>query len=76
MFTTILSLIGKGLISLAYAIVYVYASEIFPTEVRNVGVGTASMCARISSMSSHYVGGPLVRLVAAFDAMKRLFAKI
>ena len=66
MFTTILSLIGKGLISLAYAIVYVYASEIFPTEVRNVGVGTVVMFARISSMSSHYVGGPLVRLVTAY----------
>jgi hypothetical protein len=32
-----------------------------PTEVRNIGIGTASMCARISGMVAPFVGGPLVR---------------
>ena len=58
--TVVFAMFGKALISFAYSVVYVYASEIFPTEVRNVGVGTAAMCGRISSMAASYVGGPLV----------------
>ena len=58
--TVIFAMFGKAFISFGYSVVYVYASEIFPTEVRNVGVGTAAMCGRISSMAASYVGGPLV----------------
>ena len=58
--TTALSIVGKALVSIAFSVVYVHSSELFPTEVRNVGVGTASMCARISSMAASYLGGPLV----------------
>ena len=57
---TVFALFGKGFISVAYAVVYLFASEIFPTEVRQVGMGTASMLARISGMAAPYVGGPLV----------------
>ena len=53
-------MLGKLFISITFAVVYVHASELIPTEVRNVGVGSASMCARISSMAAAYVGGPLV----------------
>jgi len=60
--TVTFSMLGKLFISVTFSCIYVYSSELFPTEVRNVGVGTASMCARISSMASSYVGGPLVRL--------------
>jgi len=59
--TVVFAMFGKAFISFAYSVVYVYASEIFPTEIRNVGVGTAAMCGRISSMAASYVGGPLVR---------------
>jgi len=58
---SILSLIGKGLITVAFDVVYVYGSEIFPTEVRMIGLGTASMFARVASMGASFVGGPLVR---------------
>ena len=57
---TVFSLFGKGFISVTLAVVYLFASEIFPTEVRQVGMGTASMLARISGMAAPYVGGPLV----------------
>jgi len=57
---------GKAFISFAYSVVYVYASEIFPTEIRNIGVGTAAMCGRVSSMAASYVGGPLVRSISSF----------
>jgi len=55
-------MLGKTLICITYSVLYVFANELFPTEVRNVGVGTASMCARLSSMSASFVGGPLVSL--------------
>jgi len=58
---TALSIVGKALISISFAVVYIHASELFPTEIRNVGIGTASMCARISSMTASYAGKPLVR---------------
>jgi len=58
--TVAFAMLGKLFISVTFSCIYVYSSELFPTEVRNVGLGTASMCARISSMASSYVGGPLV----------------
>ena len=47
---TVLSMLGKFFCSAAFAIVYVYAAELFPTVVRNVGVGSSSMCARIAGL--------------------------
>jgi len=58
--TVAFAMLGKLFISITFAVVYVHASELIPTEVRNVGVGSASMCARVSSMAAAYVGGPLV----------------
>ena len=60
--TVTFSMLGKLFISVTFSCIYVYSSELFPTEVRSIGVGTASMCARISSMAAAYVGGPLVSL--------------
>jgi len=54
-------MLGKSLICIAYSVVYVFGNEIFPTEVRNVGVGTAIMCSHVTSMTAAYVGGPMVR---------------
>jgi len=67
-------MLGKMFISVTFSCIYVYSSELFPTEVRNVGLGTASMCARVSSMASAYVGGPLVsRLTHNSDKNKENF---
>lgn len=41
--------------SISFPTVYLYAGEIFPTVVRNVGVGTASMIARVGSMIAPFV---------------------
>lgn len=54
---------GKMAITIAYSLVYIYASELFPTESRNVGMATASMSGRIGSVLAPHMGTPLVRLL-------------
>eukprot|EP00096_Caligus_rogercresseyi_P010966 TRINITY_DN4168_c0_g1_i1.p1 TRINITY_DN4168_c0_g1~~TRINITY_DN4168_c0_g1_i1.p1 ORF type:complete len:606 (-),score=82.03 TRINITY_DN4168_c0_g1_i1:387-2204(-) len=46
---------GKFLISMTFAIAYLYTAELFPTPVRNVAVGAASTFARIGSMVVPYI---------------------
>ncbi|KAJ6641511.1 Organic cation transporter protein [Pseudolycoriella hygida] len=55
--TIALSSIGIIGITVSFPTAYLYASELFPTVVRNVGVGTASMAARVGSMVAPFVAG-------------------
>ena len=41
---------GKFCIAGAYAIIYLYSSELFPTSIRNSCMGACSMMARVGSM--------------------------
>ena len=50
-----LSMIGKLAITASYGVVYIFSAELYPTEVRNVGMGGSSMCARIGGMLCPYV---------------------
>ncbi|XP_023222063.1 organic cation transporter protein-like isoform X2 [Centruroides sculpturatus] len=50
-----LSMLGKFCITSSYIIVYIFSAEIFPTVVRNVGVGTSSTFARIGSAIAPFV---------------------
>ncbi|CAG9859357.1 unnamed protein product [Phyllotreta striolata] len=52
---TVLSSIGMFGMALAFPNVYIYSGELFPTVVRNVGVGFSSMCARVGSMIAPFV---------------------
>lgn len=42
-------------ISMSYATVYIYAGEIYPTKVRNLGIGVCSMMSRVGSMIAPFV---------------------
>lgn len=42
-------------ISGAFEVLYIFSSELFPTVVRNTGMGTSSACARAGSMLSPYI---------------------
>ncbi|KAL8575563.1 hypothetical protein ACOMHN_059627 [Nucella lapillus] len=53
--TITLSMIGKFGSSAAFAIIYVFSAELFPTLVRNSGMGASSLFARIGGIASPYV---------------------
>lgn len=47
-------MIGKFGITASFSIVYVYTAELYPTVVRNMGVGASSMASRFGSILSPY----------------------
>jgi OCT family organic cation transporter-like MFS transporter 4/5 len=56
-----MSMVGKLFVVISFSGIYVFTSEVFPTEVRTTGMGAASFVARISGILAPFVGGPLVR---------------
>ncbi|XP_054718179.1 organic cation transporter protein-like [Uloborus diversus] len=49
------SMFGKFCITCSFAITYVFTAEIFPTVVRNIGLGSASLFARFGSVLAPFV---------------------
>ncbi|XP_059172875.1 organic cation transporter protein-like [Physella acuta] len=48
--SVVLAMLGKFGITASYAIIYLMAAELFPTVIRNIGMGVASMSARIGGI--------------------------
>ena len=46
---------GKLGASASFGVAYIYASELFPTPMRGIGVGTASACGRIGGVLSPFI---------------------
>lgn len=46
----ILALMGKMFISASFGVIYIYSAELYPTSVRNVGMGIVAMAARTGGM--------------------------
>uniref|UniRef100_A0A674PD56 Si:dkey-166k12.1 n=1 Tax=Takifugu rubripes TaxID=31033 RepID=A0A674PD56_TAKRU len=55
---TALAMLGKFGISASFAVIYVYTAEIFPTVLRQTGIGASSMFARIGGILA-----PLINLL-------------
>ncbi|XP_041831789.1 organic cation transporter protein [Melanotaenia boesemani] len=49
-FRTVLAMIGKFGITASLSIIYVYSAEVFPTVIRQNGIGIGSMCARFGGV--------------------------
>ena len=45
-----LALLGRMFSSIQFAIVYTYTPELYPTEIRTMGIGTSSMVGRVAGM--------------------------
>ncbi|XP_074549422.1 solute carrier family 22 member 13-like [Halichoeres trimaculatus] len=58
---TVTAVIGKMAATTAFGTVYVYTPELYPTVLRQNGVGLNSMCARVAGFLA-----PLVRLLDVF----------
>ncbi|XP_014800389.1 PREDICTED: solute carrier family 22 member 13 [Calidris pugnax] len=59
--TTVLATIGKFTATASFSTSYVYAAELFPTIVRQTGVGLCSMSARVAGIVA-----PLIRLLSEY----------
>ena len=55
-----INIVLKLLVSASYAIIYIYANELFPTNVRNTGMGACSMIARIGAIIGTFCNDSLV----------------
>ena len=58
---TILAQIGRFSITGSFSMVFVYAVEIYPTVVRNVGLGSSSVWARVGGVIAPYIGRELAK---------------
>ncbi|XP_061095366.1 solute carrier family 22 member 13-like isoform X3 [Conger conger] len=58
---TVIAVIGKFSLASSFSIVYVYSAELYPTAVRQNGVGLNSACARVAGILA-----PLVRLLDVY----------
>ncbi|XP_048771044.2 organic cation transporter protein-like isoform X2 [Ostrea edulis] len=64
--TTTLAMIGKLGSAAAFAVIYVFSAELYPTVVRNAGMGASSCCARIGGILAPYVADSGVMIGGKF----------
>ena len=67
-----MSTLGKFGAICAFAIIYVQAAEIFPTVLRNSGIGSSSSIARVGSILAPVIGRELVRIFFPFPKFPKI----
>ena len=53
---TVLAIVGKFFITMAFGIIYFYTNELFPTVIRATGMGTCGMMCRIGGIVAGWLG--------------------
>ena len=59
-------MLGKVGIAAAYGIIYVWSAELYPTVVRNAGVGISSTFANLGAMIASYIADIVRQLQSYF----------
>ncbi|XP_033637857.1 organic cation transporter protein-like [Asterias rubens] len=49
------AMFGKFCITCSFSVAFLYGTEIFPTPVRNIGFGIASICGRVGSILAPFI---------------------
>ncbi|KAG8439198.1 hypothetical protein GDO86_005424 [Hymenochirus boettgeri] len=52
--SNVLVIMGKFCVTAAFSMAYVYTAELYPTVIRNTGIGVGSVSARVGSIISPY----------------------
>ena len=72
-----LALIGKSCVTGAFGTAYQLSAEIYPTVVRNAGMGSSSAVARVGSMLSPYIAKSVsVLILDIFNSLLSLVLAI
>ncbi|XP_029001415.1 solute carrier family 22 member 13b [Betta splendens] len=61
---TVIAVLGKFAATASFSTVYVYTAELYPTILRQNGVGLNSMCARVAGILA-----PMIRLLDVYHAI-------
>ncbi|XP_078146124.1 organic cation transporter protein [Centroberyx gerrardi] len=65
---TVLAMVGKFGITASLSIIYVYSAEVFPTVIRQNGIGIGSMCARAGGVLA-----PIIYLLRGISKQAPMF---
>lgn len=60
---------GKFGLTISFTVVYIYTAELYPTVLRNLGMGLCSSAARIGSITAPYIiflGKPALSCLTVF----------
>ena len=52
----VLALLGKTCITFSWAVLFLYSAELFPTQIRASGIGSASFLGRVGGMIAPWIG--------------------
>ncbi|XP_016422042.1 solute carrier family 22 member 4-like [Sinocyclocheilus rhinocerous] len=73
---TLLEMLGKLGVTAAFCVVYAVTSELFPTVVRNMAMGTCSMTARIALHQHYRRNGSVTEKRAALSANEQMRIRV
>ena len=66
------AMIGKVSIASSYQVIYLFSTELIPTEVRQYGLGSCNVMARMGSILSPYITDLLVNNVLLYIMSSKL----
>lgn len=65
------ALLGKFAVAAAFGVIYLYSAELFPTQVRNIGLGVTSVGARLGGILA-----PIVLMTVSWAYLNNGFRNI